>query len=527
MDFALQILGAVMIPIYQSVSPAEAKKILQDSGTVGLLTNNARLESLTPRDFTLKKELIVTLEAASGPNVFRDLIGTGEDILKLKPEWLSRLEQPDVSPDDLSAIIYTSGTTGEPKGAMQTHRNLTEIVVDCLISHVLDLKKETRLVTLLHLPLAHIIARNMVVPATIYVGGTLVLAEKEKEKLLSNFKETAPTIFVTVPYVLDKFAHVIKDRITLAPYWRRKLARYALRKSRTAALESLKRGSFAGYSHGLCMRWIDRKILQKIRDAFGGSLSKIMIGGSNSNRDTVEFFWGLGIPVYEGYGATEMTNVACFTSPDAVKLGTVGRAVPGIEVKLASDDEILVRGPNLMKAYWNRPEATAQTIDAEGWYHTGDLGRIDEDGFVKIIDRKKDIFVLATGKNVAPQLVENSVKKSQLIAQVCCVGDGRNYLTALIYPEWTAVEAHLKLIHALQGTASDHRNDETVAHLIHEEILHATEELSDYEKIKKFTIIPEPFSLENGLLTPTLKVRRKNVMKHYAEEIERMYNSSR
>jgi long-chain acyl-CoA synthetase len=399
--------------------------------------------------------------------------------------------------------------------------------VDCLISHVLDLHKgDQNEVILLHLPLAHIITRNILVPAAVFTGNLLVLAEREKEKLLSNFKETSPTIFVTVPYVLDKFALAIKDRITLSPYLRRKLVRWILRKTRAAALEGLQNRRFEGYAYGLLLRFFDRSILKKVRDVFGGRLSKIAIGGSNSNREHVEFFWGIGIPTYEAYGATEMTNVACFTAPDGIKLGTVGKPVPGIEVRLEADGEILVRGPNVMKGYWNRPEATAQTIDAEGWYHTGDLGLIDDQGYLKIIDRKKDIFVLATGKNVAPQLVENTIKKSQLIAQVCCVGDGRNYLTALIYPDWTAVQAHLNLIHALQGSsAGDPRNDENVGKLIYEEIVQATAELSDYEKIKKFSVIPEPFSLENGLLTPTLKIRRKNIMKHYSEAIEKMYRA--
>jgi long-chain acyl-CoA synthetase len=422
-----------------------------------------------------------------------------------------------LQPDDLSALFYTSGTTGEPKGAMLTHSNVV-FNADRTIAQMLPNGGQ---IALLHLPLAHVMARNTTVPATLLSGGVLAIAEPERDKIPSNLVEVAPTAFPTVPHLLDKFMQRALEAIEAKGIVMRSLARWALRHCRARRLQAIAAG---GAVKNVQLGWVgallDRVVLEKIRAKLGGRIEFLVTGGANSNRQSVEFFWGLGIPVFEGYGATELTGTAAITWPRAMKLGTVGQAVPGVDLKLAPDGEILVRGPIVMKGYWQRPEATDEAIDGEGWYHTGDIGTLDAGGYVTIIDRKREILVLATGKNVAPQAIESTLNRTPLVSSVCALGQGRRYTTALVVPDLVAVGRRLGL------SEPPSLEDPRLAGLLRDEFKSLMSELADFERVKRFRLIAEPFSPESGLVTPTLKLLRRRIAERFADEIEDLYVES-
>lgn len=513
-DSAIQILGGVTIPIYHSISAEEALFILNDCNATGLVSSQRRIAAMRKQSDAPKSVFCVSIDGGPDALAFSDLLSEGEKLLRTRPEWRSSLENPEVRPEDLSAVIYTSGTTGRPKGAMITHANITDTCLDSVISCFLA---ETGHTLLLHLPMAHIMARNITAAAILYSGGCLAIAEPEREKLFSNLSEVAPTAFVTVPYLLDKFMTGVMDKIRSQGRLKRLLTKIAISIGRRKHLGSIASGRLVPFRRGPLFLLLDRLVLKKIRGILGGRLEWIIVGGANSNLASVEFFWSIGIPIYEGYGATEVTNAAAHTWSGGVRLGSVGRPTGGVEIKLADDGEVLVRGPNVMKGYWNRPEATREAIDAEGWYLTGDIGQIDSGGFLKIVDRKKEIYVLATGKNVAPQLVENSLKLSSCIAQAFAVGDRRRFISALIVPDLKAIQNRLGLAEPLSF------QDSRVEQIVREEIDRTTGKLSPHERVKLFVCVPESFTVENGMMTPTLKLRRKAITQRYSKEIEALY----
>jgi long-chain acyl-CoA synthetase len=346
----------------------------------------------------------------------------------------------------------------------------------------------------------------------------LAIAEPEREKLPRNLVEVAPTAFVTVPHLLDRFIDRVMEAISAKGPVMRGLARRAIDRCRMRRLAAVGEGGAPGTVRlGLVGALLDRIVLRKLRAQLGGHLEFIAIGGANSDRRSVEFFWGIGIPVFEGYGATEVTNTAAITWPGDIKLGTVGRSAPGVELKLAADGEILVRGPTVMKGYWRRPEATGETIDADGWYHTGDIGTLDAGGYLTVIDRKREILVLATGKNIAPQAIENTLARTPLVRNVCAIGHRRPYTAALVVPDLAVLGQRLGLS---EPPAID---DPHVADLLREELNKLMSVLSKFERVKRITLIAEPFSPENGLLTPTLKLLRRQIAERFAEEIVDLY----
>ncbi len=514
-DFAVQLLGAVTVPVYHSLPAMQAASILRDAGAKAIFSSSSRLASIQGEALP---ELRLQLSWDRGPigKSLDTLLLEGRTVRRQDPALADSLLQPPVNPEDLSAIIYTSGTTGEPKGVMLSHRNIlanAEGAMRCFMAN--------QSVIFLHLPLAHVVARNTTVALTLLSGSLLAIAEPPREKLLPNLLELKPTAFITVPYLLDKFMGRVMEEVAAKPRIIRSFMKRAIAIGRSRALASINGGGpVRELAKPLQFSFVDRLILRKIRNLLGGRIKLIVIGGANSNRESLEFFWGIGIPVYEGYGSTEVTNSATFTWPQDMKLGTVGRAAPGMEFKLAADGEVLIRGPNVMQGYWNRPEATREVLDAEGWYHSGDIGKLDPQGYLSIVDRKKEIFVLSTGKNVAPQAVENAIKRSSCVNNVCSIGDKQRFMAALIVPEMSIVKKRLKL----NGDLSF--QDPRVLDLIAAELRKHQEDLADFEKVKRFRLLEEPFSVENHQLTPILKLRRKPIAEKYRKEIEALYSDA-
>jgi len=516
-DFALQILGAVTVTIYHTLPVPQATGILVDSGAKALISSQRRLKFFEDWEGDdREKWLEIAMDAGPLGIPWEKVKEEGAQARRNDPAGFQDLLNPSVKPDDLSAIVYTSGTTGEPKGAMLSHRNIlsnADGTVACF-------KWLENNVCLLHLPLAHVMARNTATAYNLFTGSELALAEPEREKLPMNLKEVAPHLFITVPYLLDKFMGRVLEVFAHKGKITQTLLKRALKIGRERRLKAIDPNGIVRPARlGLEGKLYDWFLLRKIREILGGNIRYITIGGSNSTRETVEFFWGIGIPIYEGYGSTEVTNCATFTWHGGMKLGTVGRAAPDMDVRLAEDREVLIRGPNVMQGYWNRPEATKEVLDQEGWFHSGDIGEMDHEGYLKIVDRKKEIFALSTGKKVAPQEVENTLKRSAYVISVCTIGDNRRYMTALIVPDLKVIQRRLSLSQLPSIQSSE------VREFMRNQVQQAMEGLADFQQIKRFLLLEEPFTIENDLMTPTLKLRRKPILERYSREIEMLYGT--
>lgn len=524
-DLAAQLLGAITTTVYHTLNPTQAMALLRNADANSILSNQVRLEGIKAvGEISMADELTLSVDDGAIGQSFGELLKEGNQAIETQPEIAERLRTPTVQPEDVSALFYTSGTTGEPKGAMLTHANVVfnaARTIAQLLPEGGQVAPDRERVALLHLPLAHVMGRNTTVPATLLSGGVLAIAEPEREKIPGNLVEVAPTVFPTVPHLLDKFMERAIQAVEAKGFVMRHVAKLALRHCRAKRLAVMTDGGAIQTARlGLVGTILDRVVLSKIRNKLGGQIDFLVTGGANSNRRSVEFFWGIGIHVFEGYGATELTGTAAITWPRAMRLGTVGPAVPGVEIKLAEDGEVLVRGPIVMKGYWQRPDATKEVIDADGWYYTGDIGTLDGGGFLTIVDRKREILVLKTGKNIAPQAIENLLNRTPLVCNVCALGHDRRFATALIVPDLTAVGQRLGL------TKPATLNAPEVAELLCKELNGLMSDLSDFERVKRFTLIAEPFAPDSGLVTPTMKLLRRKIAERYADEIEDLYADS-
>ncbi len=511
-DFATLAIGAVLVPIYPTLLPEGAAYVARDSGArILFVQGRERLEGmLGVRAEMPAIEKVVAIGAGGGPaevEGFEAFVALGSEVTKAEFDSWTAIAQPE----DLATLIYTSGTTGEPKGVMLTHSNLvSNILSGC---QVLGLQGD--FTALSFLPLSHSFER-LVDYCYFHVGVTIAYAESV-QTVAQNLLEVRPHVFVAVPRVYEKVMARVLDTATAAGGLKAKIFRWALGVGRAALPRRLR---FEGA--GLRAAIADKLVFSKIRARLGGRFVFAISGGAPLARDTAEFFWGAGIPIYEGYGLTETSPVISVNGRGAVKLGTVGRAIPGVEVRIADDGEILAKGPNIMQGYFGRPTDTAEVIDAEGWFHTGDIGQVDEDGFLAITDRKKELIVNAYGKNIAPAPIENALKTSRWIAQAVVIGDTRQFLCALLVPDFETVRPWA----AAQGIEGD--NATLAAHprlleLVRADVDAVNAELARYEQIRAWTLLPQEFTIESGELTPKLSVKRRVVHKKYLAEIERLY----
>ena len=483
-DLAILSAGAVTVPIYTTLAEPEVGYILRNSGAHLLFVSDPQQMS---RVLHLQKELglkIVLFDApyrVSGPRVwwFGELLGLGITASAEQRQALERrLEQG--KPGDPASIIYTSGTTGDPKGVVLTHDNFLS---NCrAVQQVLPIGEEDLLLSFL--PLSHVFERMAGYYFVLSVGGAIAYAES-LEEVPKNLLETQPTVVTGVPRFYEKMHERILEAVRQAPPLKQALFRWALR---------------AGSRN-----WIaDRLVFSKIRAGLGGRIRFCVSGGAPLPKAIAEFFHAAGILILEGYGLTETSPVITCNRLDRFRFGTVGLAIPGVELRIAAEDgEILTRGPHIMQGYFQNPAATAEAIDPEGWFHTGDVGRLDPDGFLTITDRKKDLIKTSGGKMVAPQKLEAALKADPAIADCVVIGDKRKYLTALIVPQPDR----------LREPAS----------FFWERVERVNRTLAPFEQIKKISLLPEPFTAGSGELTPTLKVKRRVIAERYADQIEAMY----
>jgi long-chain acyl-CoA synthetase len=507
-DLAVLAAGGVTVPIYATSSEATARFILLHSEAEIAAASGGLPLKLTRAARTIESRLrtVVCFDSAEAS-------GSGGRLLSLADLAARGASVPPsavaeriaaLRPDDVATIIYTSGTTGEPKGAMLTHRNLLSNIDACLACFPVEAGD----VTLSFLPFSHALERTAGIFLMLASGVTVALAE-DVNALPQNLLEIRPTLLIAVPRVLEKSYARILDAAAKAPAAARWLFWRAVRME-TERLQT-------GGPRRWCIYLIcDLLFFRKIRGRLGGRLKILVSGGAALAPEINRFFRAVGVPVIEGYGLTETSPVVTFNRPDRVKIGTVGPAIPGVEIRLAKDGEILVRGPNVMKGYFRNEKATAEAIDGEGWLKTEDVGEIDADGFLRITDRKKELVVLSGGKKAAPQPMENELKLDPLVSQACVVGEGRNYLAVLIVPDLAVLKARL-------GPRGAMLADPEVRGWYQAVVDRFNSHRASFETIKRFALLPNEWTIEAGEITPTLKLRRKIIVSKYAKEIEALY----
>ena len=514
-DLATLAAGGVTVPIYPTLPAAQVAHILSDSGAKAVIAENAKqmAKALRARENSPDLTVFVMLDGGEGKDDIRTLASLIEAGAAHGESY--EAVRNSVQPEDLMSLIYTSGTTGNPKGAMLTHHNMVSAVDGAHRAFPITPPEET---FLSFLPLSHVFER-IVYTLAITIGAHTCYNDSIF-KILDNMAELNPTVHVNVPRVFESLHERIEDGVGKLPARKLKLTRWALQVGDGAARL---RNAGRRVNPVLAAQFLvaDKLVLSKIRARFGSRLKFFVSGGAPLNPKTAHFFNSIGAPILEGWGLTETTAPATVSPYGRAKVGSVGIAVSVAEVKMASDGELLVKGPNVMRGYWNNPEATAEVIDADGWFHTGDIGQIDSEGYVKITDRKKDILVLANGKNVAPQPIETMLKHSPLITEVVLLGDKAGTVSALVVPNFDALKAWAK-----EQGRDVKKNDELVSDpaarkYVKAEIDRLSKDLADFEKVKRIALLDHAFSVDGGELTPTLKVKRKVVAQKYGALLEK------
>ncbi|NTU92297.1 MAG: long-chain fatty acid--CoA ligase [Chlorobiaceae bacterium] len=519
-DMAILSLGAIDVPLYPSLPPNQIEYILNNCGAKGIIVSNmlqlGKILSIWQKLPDLN--MVIVMNRLEEP--IEDVVDLshakteGQKILHEKPWFLEGIK---INPDDVATIIYTSGTTGLPKGVMLTHRNLCENVKSC--SSVIRLDETD--CSLSFLPLSHAYERTGGYYLLFACGAQIFLAESI-ETISLNISEARPTIIFTVPRLFDRMKTSILKSVTSEGGVKQKIFFWALRTGEKYHRQQLggKVSAVVSMQHGLA----EKLVYSKIRKKFGGRLRYFVSGGAALPQKTGEFFQSVGITILEGFGLTETSPVTHVNRPEKVKFGTVGPAVRNVQVKIAEDGEILLKGPNIMKGYWKDDTATAEVIK-DGWFCSGDIGEIDSDGYLKITDRKKHIIVTSGGKNIAPLPIENLILDSPFVDQTMIVGEKRPFLIALIVPDFTKLREYAAE-HNIKATSNREliSNKEIVQ--IYEKLMrNISRQLATHEKVRKFLLVDEPFTIENELMTPTLKLKRKEIIKKFSPEIDNLYNA--
>lgn len=521
-DQAIAALGAISVPIYPTMTAKQNEYIFNDATVKAVIVSNQfQLNKVLTvlNNVPSLKHVVVMNEglAAVATNIITMsyLQKLGEEFERREPRFLDKARSA-VRPKDLLTLIYTSGTTGNPKGVMLTHSNLCSNIIDA--STCINIDEDD--VLLSFLPLSHSFERMAGNYTAVAGGGTIAYAESI-ETVATNMLEVRPTIVTTVPRLFERIHGRIMKQLDSAPAHRRKIFFWALEtgKQYAAARRKGKVGSVLKARHALA----DKLVLSKVRERTGGRIKFMVSGGAALPQVFGEFFEAIGITIIEGYGLTETSPVISANRINNYKFGTVGQPIPNVEVKIAGDGEILARGPNIMQGYWNLPDMTAEVIGGDGWFHTGDIGEFDNDGFIRITDRKKHLFVSSGGKNIAPQPIENLFLSSKFIEQFVLIGDRRMFCTALVVPDFEALKYLAK-----QHEITFSNEEELVRHPVinnelEKHIEQIQKDLANYERVRKFILLEKPFTIENGELTPTQKIRRKVVEEKYASLIDTMY----
>lgn len=523
-DFAILGLGGIDVPLYPSLTADSVEFILNNSESKGVILSNKfqlnKLLKVRDRCKTLKF-IIILNEKDYDPNVkdlhtFKDVQEFGRKFRMDNPGHFSESMQL-AKPGDICTIIYTSGTTGEPKGVVLTHQNILSNVQSALESFPID--KDDLFLSFL--PLCHIFERMGGYYTAFACGGTICYAESI-ETVAQNLIEVKPTIMTTVPRLFERIYSKIMKNVESQPEKKQKIFFWAVEVGREYA--KTKKTKSIPLSLSIKHKIADKLVFKKLREKTGGNLRFFISGGAALPRELGEFFEAVGILIIEGYGLTESSPVISANRLDAYKFGTVGKAMPGVQIKIAEDGEILAKGPNIMQGYYKNKKETEATIK-DGWLYTGDIGVFDQDGFLIITDRKKHLFKTSAGKYIAPTPIENIFLASKYIDQFVLIGDRRMFLTALIVPDFEALKEYADSRNIKYSTTEDLAKDDEIYKLLEKDMDQFQKKLANFERVRKFVMLDKPFSIESGEITPSMKVKRKFIEERYQDLIEQMYQS--
>ena len=523
-DYACLCARATDVPIYPTLPPNQTKYILNDSEAVAVFCSSmAQIDKVLEVKAGLPRlKNVIAFDgaaAAQRPGVLAlaEIEAKGRAAQAKYPDW--KHEALSVAPEDLATLIYTSGTTGDPKGVMLSHYNIWSNVQACLQMIPIGSGDEC----LSMLPLSHSYER--MVDYTLFQAGVIINYAESFDTVAGNLQEVKPTVVLSVPRLYEKvYARVLENALSGSAI-KRSIFFWAKRAGEQWAALSLAGLPIPG---GLAIRKkiADRLVFAKLRARTGGRIRFFVSGAAPLSADIAKFFYSAGLPIIEGYGLTESSPVLTLNPLHGIKLGTVGRAIPGVELKIAGDGEILARGPNIMQGYYKLPEATRETLDEDGWLHTGDIGELDSDGYLKITDRKKELLKTAGGKYIAPQPIEGMVKRNKFVANAVLYGDRRKFPIILVVPNFDTLERWAAERSLSYGTRAELLELADVLAKMEREVMGSLRDLAKFETPKKVVLLENDFTIESGELTPTLKVKRRIVEKHYKNQIDGAYASA-
>jgi long-chain acyl-CoA synthetase len=523
-DLAVLTAGAVTVPIYPTLSAPQMWFILNECGARVAIVSNAaqvaKIMEVDERSHELRTIVVMDGEASGGP--FRvlsmaDVIAIGERQLASDPDAANRYRDnaAAVTPDSLATIVYTSGTTGDPKGVMLTHRNIVSNVI--ATQGWIRLETSDRLLSFL--PLSHVFER-VVLFRCLYDGVSIYFAET-MTSVARDLQLVKPTVMTGVPRAWEKFYGAIQEGLSKLHGPRKALADWAVGVGYEYARLWLS-GAQAPPLLKAKRAVADRLVFSKIRERVGGRIRFLVSGSAPLSPKIGEFFFAINVPILEGYGLTESSPGISGNPIDAPRLGTVGKPLPGVEVSIGPDGEILVRGDNIMQGYYRRPEATAETL-AGGWLHTGDIGELSADGYLTITDRKKDLIVTSGGKKIAPQPLENLLKMDPLVSEAVLIGEQRKFPAALLVPDFAKLEARIEAMKLRAASREELVRHPEVLRLYQDVLDRLNGSLAQFERVKRFALLPTEFTMERGELTPTMKVRRQVVEQRWRLLIDTIY----
>jgi long-chain acyl-CoA synthetase len=515
-DFATLAIGVANVPIYPTLTGEQIAVLLQDAGCrIAIVSTRQQFEKLNGVRSKTSLERILIMDSATPPEgaiAFSEVLAGADDRgTERDPVFDALLHS--VEPKDLATLIYTSGTTGEPKGVMLTHGNIASNQ-NCAAT---DFQFNKSDVCISFLPLSHITARAL--DYVMYSYGAQVAYCSQFDKLPESMREIKPTVFVGVPRVYEKIRQEVERQSALSPIKKRILSWSIRTGARSKDLV------YTGATpSSLGWKLANKLVYKKVRAAFGGRVRIFVSGGAPLGIDTAKWFASAGIPVWEGYGLTETSPVIALNTPRAHRMGSVGQIIPNVELKFAEDGELLVRGPAVFSGYWHKPAANTECFDVEGWFRTGDIAHLDNDAFLYITDRKKELLKTSGGKLVAPQPIENKLKTNLLVGQVALVGDKHKFISAIISPNFRALEEWAKHHHSVQwNTREQLIADSRVVALYGEIVREVNSSLANFETIKRFQLVAEEWSQDSGELTPSMKLKRRVITGKYAAVIDALY----
>ncbi len=518
-DFAVFGLRGVVVPIYPTLPPNQIAYILNDAEVKAIFVQDAmqydKISAIREKVTSLQN--IFSFEPLTGVVQFADLVEEGKKLYKQKADSFEQ-SMTAIDPEATCSLVYTSGTTGEPKGVMLCHRGFVKDIISS--ESVLGLRKDD--VFLSFLPLSHLYERLAGHWCAMYKGATIHYA-RGIDTVIEDVAIARPTIMVSVPRLYEKIANAMQEKAEQSSGIARNIFYWAI-------------GTGLEYHEkrrkGQVSKWLNRRyklaeklVFNKVRAKLGGRFRHPIAGGAPLSVETLKIFEAIGLPIIEGYGMTETHLIITLTPPDQVHYGSCGKPIPEVQVKIADDDEVLVKGPTVMLGYYNKPDLTREVIDEEGWLHTGDIGYLDDENYLFLTDRKKNIIVTSGGKNVAPAPIEHKLKVSKYIDEVCLVGNQRKFVSALIVPSYDSLKNWAKSKGIKTESIEELLKQEETHQLIRDEIDRLQEEFARYEKVKKFVLLAQPFSLDKDELTPSLKIKRNIVEKNYKQLIDPLYEN--